>query len=192
MKVEYEARFLNINKDDIRGKLQKIGGLLVRPEFLQRRFVFDFPNDENKDYRWVRVRDERDKVTMTLKVIDGEGIENQKEINLTVDNFIKAEEFLLLIGCQKTAYQENRRETWTVNKAQVTIDEWPFLNPFVEVEGSSEVEVKELSEKLGFNYSTAVFGGIGGVYMKQYNVPYEVVKNNIKHATFETKNPFEG
>jgi hypothetical protein len=31
------------------------------------------------------------------------------------------------------------------------IDEWPFLEPFIEVEGGSELGVRQVSEKLGFD-----------------------------------------
>jgi adenylate cyclase class 2 len=190
MEIEYEAKFLNIDKNEIRARLKKIGAIVKRPEFLQKRFVFDVPRDDGKDYRWVRVRDEGDKITMTMKIIDGNKIENQKEINLVVDDFAKAEEFLLKLGCRKAGYQENRRELWMIDATCVTIDEWPFLETFIEIEGSSEKIVKEISLRLGFDYGSAVFGGVGGVYMKKYGVPFDIVKKNIEYATFETKNPF--
>jgi adenylate cyclase class 2 len=190
MEIEYEAKFLNVRKDDLRGRLKEIGAILKRPEFLQKRFVFEFPRDDKRDYRWARVRDEGDKITMTMKIIDGEGIENQKEINLVVDDFAKAGEFLSMLGCKKIGYQENRRELWVMDGTCVTIDEWPFLDPFIEVEGSSEDVVRQVSERLGFDYGVAIFGGIGGVYMKRYNVSFDAVTKSLEYITFETENPF--
>ena len=104
MEIEYEATFININKQDIKEKLRKIGAELIRPEFLQKRIIFNLPKERKIKGGWARVRDEGDKITMSLKIVDGTGIESQKEICLKVDSLEKAEEFLTLLGCQKKAY----------------------------------------------------------------------------------------
>jgi len=160
MDIEYEATFLNVNKDEIRSRLKKIGAKLVRLEFLQKRVVFNLPQGHEIKGGWLRVRDEGNKITMSLKVIDGESIENQKEICLQVDSFEQAEMLLVTIGCERKAFQENKRELWKLNGVEITIDEWPFLEPFVEVEGSGEEDVKKISEQLGFDYSQAFFGSV--------------------------------
>ena len=43
MQIEYEATFTNIDKDDIRQRLKKVGAKLSQPEFLQKRAVFYLP-----------------------------------------------------------------------------------------------------------------------------------------------------
>ena len=58
MDIEFEAKFLNINKDEIREKLKQVGAELVRPEFWQKRINFDLP--EETPHTWIRVRDEGD------------------------------------------------------------------------------------------------------------------------------------
>ncbi|KKP82100.1 MAG: hypothetical protein UR83_C0058G0013 [Candidatus Moranbacteria bacterium GW2011_GWF2_35_54] len=156
MKIEFEATFTDINKDEIRDRLKKSGAVLTREEFLQKRVTFNFPVGHENKNGWLRVRDEGDKITMIIKIIDGEKIENQKEIGLTVDDFSEAVEFLETIGCRKKSYQETKRELWILDGVEVTIDEWPFLEPLVEVEGKSEEAVKNVSEKLGFDYQSAL------------------------------------
>jgi hypothetical protein len=44
MKTEIEAKFLNINKENIRKLLKNIGAELVQPERMMERAVFDSPN----------------------------------------------------------------------------------------------------------------------------------------------------
>lgn len=78
MDIEYEATFPEVKKDVIRKKLLEAGAVLVRPEFLQKRVVFHMPVGHEIPGGWVRVRDEGDKITMSLKVIDGSHIENQR------------------------------------------------------------------------------------------------------------------
>ena len=187
--IEYEATFLDIDKDRIREKLRKAGAKLVKPEFLQKRNVFNLPGKSRTD-KWLRVRDEGNKITMSFKMVDGNNIENQKEISLVIDDFKKGTEFLEAIGCRKKAYQETKREIWKLDNVEICIDEWPFLEPFVEIEGGSEKEVMAVSEKLGFNYSEALFCAVGLIYSKKYNIPVEVIDNKISEIIFNTDNPF--
>src|SRR3989344_3267463 len=190
MKVEYEATFVNINKEEIRDKLKNAGAKLIKPEFLQKRVVFNLLKGHEKEYAWLRVRDEQDKITMSYKEINGQKIEDQKEINLIINDFKTGEEFLKSIGCPKKAYQENKREIWILDDVEICIDEWPFLEPFVEVEGTSEKRVKEVSEKIGFDYSMAWFCAVGLLYSKKYNIPHEIIDSQTPEITFDMKNPF--
>ena len=189
MKIEYEATFINIDKAKIRKKLKEVGAKLVKTEFLQRRVVFNLPKGYEIKGGWLRVRDEGDKTTLSLKVVDGNKIENQKEICLEVNDFQKAELLLTTIGCKKKAYQENKREVWILEDVEITIDEWPFLEPFVEIEGESESVVKKTAEKLEFNYKKALFCATDTLYNKKYGTPLAVI-NKIPKITFDDQNPF--
>jgi len=66
------------------------------------------------------------------------------------------------------------------------------LELFVEVEGKSEEEeeVRNVSQKIGFDYSKAWFYAVGLVYSRKYNIPVEVIDNKIPKITFDMKNPF--
>ena len=190
MKIEYEATFLNIDKQEMRERLRKIKGKLIRPEFLQKRIVFNLPKGNEIKGGWVRVRDEGDKITMSLKVVDGIGIESQKEICLKIDSLEKAEEFLTILGCEKKAYQENKRELWKIDGIEATIDEWPFLEPFVEIEGDFEESVEHIAKKLGFDYEKALFCSIDTLYSNKYNLSEDIINNQTPKIVFDMKNPF--
>lgn len=191
MKIEYEATFENIDKNEIRKRLQEANAELVRPEFLQKRSTFSLPEGYNAPGVWARVRDEGDKITMSLKSTEVGKIDGQKEICLKVDNMQNAEKFLELIGCNKKAYQENKREFWKINDVEITIDEWPFLEPFVEIEGNSENVVKKISKILGFNYESAFFGSVSPLYAKKYNISEEIINNKTPRIIFDMENPFK-
>jgi len=193
MKTEYEATFTNIDKEDIRKKLRDIGGRLAKPEALHKRMVFKLPKGHEDKDKLARVRDEQDKITMSFKVVntDGrKGIADQKEICLVVDNFENAVEFLRAIGCQDLAFQENRREIWQMGNTEITIDEWPFLEPFVEIEGESEQAVREVAEKLDFDYNKAMFCPSGKIYADKYQVDVNIIHDYISKITFDMENPF--
>lgn len=191
MHIEYEATFLDIEIEDVRSRLLASGAVLVRPMFLQKRAVFFLPEGHEVKGGWLRVRDEGDKITMNLKVVDGETIRNQKEICLIVDSFTEACDMLTGIGCTQKAYQETRRELWTLNGVAITIDEWPFLPPFVEIEGESESVVKSVSERVGFTYTDARFCHVGTLYGEKYGFHESVFNDETPRLTFSMENPFE-
>lgn len=190
MAIEYEATFPNIEKEEIRSRLRQVGAILVKPEFLQKRLNFRLPSGHETPGAWLRIRDEQDQVTMSLKIVDGDRIENQQEICLTIDNYERGCEFLKTIGCEPKAYQESRRELWHLDGLEVTIDEWPYLEPYVEIEGDSEAAVQAASAKLGFAYEQAIFGAVDIQYQKKYGLTPEHINNKIKRITFNEPNPF--
>jgi adenylate cyclase class 2 len=189
MNIEYEATFTAVDKDEVRSRLKKAGATLVKPEFLQKRLNFTLPTGHEIKGGWLRVRDEDDKITMSLKVIDGDKMEDQKELCLHIDDFNDGVALLKALGCEEKAYQESRREIWNLDQVEVTIDEWPYLEPYVEIEGKSEEEVKKASAKLGFDYGQAVFGAVDIQYKKKYGLTCEMI-NMTKRVTFEDPNPF--
>jgi len=71
-------------------------------------------------------------ISKRTNMINGDKIENQKELCLEVNSFDKAVEFLELIGCKPKSFQENKREIWELDNIEITINEWPFLEPLVE------------------------------------------------------------
>ena len=75
MNTEYEAIFINIDKSQVRKKLKELKAEIIKPEFLQKRIAFDIPNN-NYRHSWARVRDEMDKITMTLKIVMGREIQD--------------------------------------------------------------------------------------------------------------------
>ncbi len=190
MDIEYEAKFINISKGQMRVRLKKAGAKLIRPEFLQKRTVFHLPKGCKIKNGWLRVRNEGNKITTTLKVVDGIKIRNQKEINLEVNDFEKANQFLVALGCTKKAYQESKRELWNLDGVEITIDEWPFLEPVLEIEGKSEKAVKLACRKLELDYSKALFCAIGAIYSKKYDIPLDVINNQTPEIIFDESNPF--
>src|SRR5258708_32963767 len=170
--------------------LKKANAKLVRKEFLKRRCVFNLPSGHEIKGGWLRVRDEGDKITMSLKIVDGDKIENQKEIQLKINNFNEGVALLEATGATKKAYQESERELWELNGIEITIDEWPFLESFVEIEGKSEDEVKEVAKKLGFDYSEAKFCAVDTLYSEKYGISEDRINNHTPEILFDGKNPF--
>lgn len=174
MKVEYEIKFLNINKNTIRKILKESGGNQIIKERLMKRKVFDLPHIDLKEgeYKWLRVRDEGEKVTATLKYIDDlNKIEGTKETEVIVNDFEAMVSLFEELGLELKNYQENYREEWHLGEAHIAIDTWPGLNPYIEIEADSKKDVENVCRLLGFDFKEGVFGSADVVYEIELGVP---------------------
>ena len=192
MDIEYEATFLNIDKDEIRNKLKNIGASLIREEYKQKRYNFDLQSLGRDFYEWVRVRDEGDKITMAYKNIPkGATINEQREIEFEIGDFERAISFMEVLGAKKKNYSETFREIWKLNDVEIMIDTWPYLEPYLEIEASSEDSVKKVAERLGFKWDDAIFSGAGWIYEMKYGIhPDKLNENKCIRLTFDDPNPF--
>ncbi len=188
MNKEIEMKFLDIDEDLLRDKFKEIGASLVHEKRLMKRSTFDFKNIELQkgEYKWLRVRDEGDKITMTLKhLFDEQRIVNTEEIEIEVNDFEKAKQMVLELEMKLTNTQENYRERWVYNNVELTIDTWPGLNPLLEIEAETEERVREVARILGFDLRKAIFGTIDYAYQKALNTPLEFIVK-LRELTFIT------
>lgn len=185
MQTEIEAKFLDIDPDEIRRQLKALGATLVHPEFLMRRKPYDFPDLRlEKQGAWVRVREEAEGVTLSYKKTEDRSLHGTKEVQVTVNNFEKTCQILELIGLESKAYQESKREKWLLNGCEVTIDTWPWIPPFVEIEGPDEGAVKKDADLLGFDWSRAMHGSVETAYQEYFDVSIDDVRR-WKKIVFE-------
>jgi len=190
--IEFEALYPNVDETKLRQQLLDLGGVCSVPRRLMRRQVLYPPKDPNRTlpFLWVRVRDEGDKITASVKGHDGsDSITAQTEVSIKVDSYQKAIDFALALGCTKKTYQENYRETWILDGAEIVIDEWPYLEPYVEIEAESEEKVKQVSEQLGFDYQQAIFTNVVELYHRKYGLEHKAITKTPK-IVFDQPNPF--
>ena len=171
METEIEAKFPDINVEALRAKLAEAGAVRVHGEILMRRHVFDYPDNRLEAVGgWVRVRDEGSKVTMSYKQLIDRSLHGTKEVNVTVDDYDAACAFLKKIGLVVRSYQETKREKWMLGEVEVTIDTWPWVPTFAELEGPSEEAVRAAAEVLDLDWSAAMHGSVETVYQMHYDV----------------------
>ncbi len=176
MITETEATFIDIDKELVRSKLSDLGAELVSAERLMRRRVYHPPAGKRQN-DWYRVRDEGTRVTMSYKKLHQRTVAGVEELELEIDDFDVGCQFLDKTGVEFVAYQETKRESWVLGNTKVEIDEWPWIPPFVEVEGSSEKEVRETAERLGFKWPEAFFGSVENIYQHKYDVTEDEVNS---------------
>lgn len=165
-KNEYEAKFLNIDVDAVRGQLQAAGAERAFDRALFTRLIFE--NDAVQGEQWLRLRDEGGKTTLTLKqVSDATTINGTTEIEIEVNSLDTTTELLKAIGLRQVRYQQNYREEWQLGDITYDLDTWPDLPTFIEIEGPSEDAVRTAVTDLGFDYNQARYGSIDLLYKSE-------------------------
>jgi len=167
MKTEIEVKFCDIDIDATREILARAGAVCEQPMRLMRRVIIETDQLAQR-HAFIRVRDEGYRTTLTYKQFDEASLTGAKEIEVTVSDYDSMVALLAQVDLLHKSFQESRRETWRLDEVEVVIDEWPHLNPFIEIEGNSEEAVKDAAKKLGFDWSEAVFGSVTEAYQHQY------------------------
>jgi adenylate cyclase class 2 len=188
--IEFEVTVPKIDMEDARRRLVKSGAVLQRQTFMQKNIVFNLSQERKIKGGWLRVREEGDKVTMSLKIIDGGKITDQQEYLFIAQDMEDACRFLRLMGAEEKARQEKKREVWTLEGCEVTIDQWPYLEPFLEVEGPDEESIKKTVGALGYDYDGCRVCSADVLYSEKYGVPEDIINNHTPLILFDMPNPF--
>lgn len=169
MKEEIEVKFLHVDHNQIRKKLEALGARCVQPMRLMRRTLIDYPDgrfQKNPVLQLLRVRDEGDKVTITYKYRGKNRYSEETET--TAGSYETMISLLESIGLKAYSVQESKREAWQYKNTEVVLDEWPWLDPYIEIEGESEADIQHVAAELGFDWSEAKLGNVDTAYKSQY------------------------
>lgn len=167
MPTEIEAKFLDVDHDDVRNNLKQLGAVLEHPMRLMRRTMFDFPDKRfKKAHQQLRIRDEEHQLTITFK--QRGKTDYREEVETTIGSYPKMEKILNAIGLESFSYQESKRETWKYKNVEVVLDKWPWLDDYIEIEGPDEQSIKTAAKDLGFEWTDAKFGSVDTAYRIQY------------------------
>ncbi|MBY8855821.1 CYTH domain-containing protein [Nocardia sp. CA2R105] len=147
MPIEHEAKILDIDPDATERHIIDKGGRKLGQRFM-RRYVYDItPGDESK---WIRLRDNGNGITLAVKHITSDAIDGTHEIEVSVDDFAATNELLELLGFTAKSYQETKRISFTLDGAQLEIDTWPRIPPYLEIEAATKQEVIQIAAQLGY------------------------------------------
>ena len=94
---------------------------------------------------------------------------------MIVNDFDKTCDLLTSIGLVSKAYQETKREKWKLGEVEITIDTWPWVPPFVELEGPTEENIKETAKMLNLDWNNAMHGSVETIYQMHYDFTEEEI-----------------
>ncbi len=145
MAIEYEIQVLDIEENEIKAKLQWLNAEFIS-ENLMKRWVFDMSEDDSQE--WIRLRDDWTKVNITYKKRWSTDIWNTEEIEIIVNDFEKTADILNKLQFKDKYYQENKRTLYKLWNTEFCIDSWPKIPIYLEIESTSEEEVRKWIELL--------------------------------------------
>ena len=167
MKIEYEIRFLKINREEILKKLKELNAKEIG-NWLQIRKTYDLikPNPNS----WVRLRTNGKTTTLTVKEIGSAKIDGTKEAEIVIDSFEETDTILSKIGLKARNYQENRRHQFVYKDVEIDIDSWPLIPTYLEIEGPSEEAIKSVCKDLELDFEKSTTMDVTDIYKKVYNI----------------------
>lgn len=172
MNTEYEIRVLEIDKEKLIKKLKELGAEF-KGDNEQKRYVYDIIPKE--DGKWIRLRTNGGKTTLTYKNIIKTTIDGTKELEVEVSDFEKTNELLENMGIKSRGYQENKRTQYVLNGVEIDIDSWPMIPTYVEIEGKNEEEVMTTLKLLDLQKDKITTLDVDSVY-KKYGIDLKDIK----------------
>ena len=180
---EFEAKFLDIDKDEMRKLLKKNGATLVHEKKKYIRAVFHRCTDEVRGF--ARIRDEAGIITMTVKLYTNPQFPEEYEVSIK-DSFETGLKFLSSLGLKQKAFQETYREKWSHDLVhEITFDDVPGLPTYMEIDCTGEEKLNKMIELLGLSKNKMRYGAFDATYEEYYGIPKNEINNETPLLTFD-------
>ena len=156
MALELELKVKVPDFDAVRKALSDSGAKHVG-SVLEINTFFDTPDKsllaQDKGLRLRQTRDDRsgrEGFVITVKGPAQPGaFKSREEAETDVDDGDRAAGVLQALGYRPELSFEKRRESWTLDRCKIELDELPVLGRFVEIEGPDEATVAAARDRLG-------------------------------------------
>src|SRR5664279_1049785 len=162
---EIESKFYVQNLAAIETVLKRLGATCLVPRGFEYNLRFDnHQNSLQRQRKVLRLR-KFDDIRLTFKG-PGERVGNalsRTEIELVVQDFDQAQQFLEGLGYRVVAVYEKYRAMFEYCKTVITLDELPYGN-FVEIEAESDEQISTIASQLGLNPEAAVPASYQGLF----------------------------
>ena len=176
MNKEIEVRFFDVDKEKLVAKLLELGAEDKGEDLLSEIIFYDQAGTWSDAGRYVRLRTRNDATVMTYKHIMHDAVDGANEVEFTVPDATLAESFLIGIGLDAARHQEKRRHTLNLDGVTIDLDTWPQIPNYVELEGSSEEELRKVAKKIGFDWDDAKFIDARKIIEQVYKIPVGTMK----------------
>ena len=125
----------------------------------------------NRFFKWIRLRQDGEIVEITIKYIYSNkanyNIDEVKEIEIKTDNFEMANKLIEEMGYYRKKLAEKKRDSYSYQGMDIEIDEWPLLEPYIEIEGNNIDKIYELANLLGYSKEQTRVMNTEDVYLEK-------------------------
>lgn len=175
---EIEIKILGIDPQEISQKLVDLGAHKEFDGLIKTKY-FDKDSKINDRGDLLRVREFAESHTeVTYKT--NKRIENDykiyDEFELASPEFEEACSFFEALGYSQSCYFEKRRMVFSLPEAEIVIDEYPKIAPFVEIEAPDPKTIEDLITKLGLKENEKSSHTITGLLKEKYS---DIQLNNL-------------
>ena len=116
----------------------------------------------NRFFKWIRLRQDGEKVEITIKYI------YSNKANYQIDDVKEiANKLIEEMGYYRKKLAEKKRDSYSYQGMDIEIDEWPLLEPYIEIEGPSAEEIYELAKLLGYSKEQTRVMNTEDVYLEK-------------------------
>jgi adenylate cyclase class 2 len=174
---EIEVRFLEIDKDNLIENLTSLGAEDLGEKLLNERIVYDRELTwRDQPAKMVRLRTVDGTTELAYKNRQHDAVDGTEEIEFSVSDADAAEALLERLGYVVYRYQEKKRHTFKLGNVVVDIDTWPRVPTYVELEGHSEQDLKEVAQQLGLDWDAVELRNPRKVIEEVYKIPVGKMK----------------
>ncbi len=147
---EIELKFLNINIEEIKEKLNKLWAILKYDNTIESHsFLADGFHWADSNMKFLRVRKNSDDVRITYKDPTKQWhMTNRQEIEIKVDDFNTAISLLEKLNFKKDDIFIKHRIHYELWNIHFELDTVPGIPTYLEIETQSENDMKEICIKL--------------------------------------------
>lgn len=146
IEIEKKFRLSKKQRAEVLHRLPKIGAKRKGEEFEENTLYAGAGLDVGRSVLRLRRIGKRGVLTFKERFPSRSDIKQQREDETRVADPDAMELILDALGFTPALVYEKRRETWTLGKAEIVIDELPF-GLFMEIEGS-ELDIRDIENKL--------------------------------------------
>ena len=167
---EIEIKILGIDPEEISRKLVDLGAHKEFDGLIKTKY-FDKDHEIRDRGDLLRVREfegSHTEVTYKTNKRIEDGFKIYDEFELASPEFEEACSFFEALGYSTSCYFEKRRTVFSLEQAEIVIDEYPQLKPFIEIEAEDPKTIEELIVKLGLTQNEKSSHTINGLLKEKY------------------------
>jgi adenylate cyclase class 2 len=164
---EVELKFIEIDVDETRKRLMRVGAKLVSSgELKMTTFIKEGFDRKDSTKQCLRVRQEHNDVRVTYKTpaCSTSKATSRQETELIVDDYNKAVALFEQLGFSSDDPFVKHREHYELGDWHYEIDTVPGIPTYLEVEAGSDEQLLEACSVLGLNFSEGKKGTIFEIY----------------------------
>mgnify|MGYP001561851608 CR=1 FL=1 len=172
---EIETKVLEVDKEEIKEKLKKLGAKEIQNTRLTVDWYCPKGTQMDKHPWYLRIRttsDGKSEVSWkSLPKITG-NTRHSNEVNINVSDAMLTGKLFEAIGLENYAHQEKDRISFVLKDWNFDLDQYPSMPAYLEIEGTSHEHVQEAIKMLNLGNHKSIGEGERVLIKKEYGLDW--------------------